>query len=162
MRASATLWRTSIIGNLVTGSLVVLPFVLTVLIIGWGLNWIVAAFGPGTWFGDLLSISGAALVGPNAKRLAYLIGTVIVLFVLWLLGLAVRARAQRTLQHVLDDLLAKVPVFRAVYRPVSQVVRLFAGSNADLSGLPVVMCRLGGENTASTCPLSWPRRRPMT
>ncbi len=139
------LWRTSIIANLVAGSLVVLPFVLTILIIGWGLNWIVAAFGPGTWFGDILSISGAALVGPQREWLAYSIGTVLVLIILWLFGLAVRTRAQRTLQHVLDDVLAKVPVFRAVYRPVSQVVRLFAGSNPDLSGLPVVMCRLGGE-----------------
>lgn len=139
------LWQTSIIGNLVAGSLVVLPFVLTVLIIGWGLNWIVAAFGPGTWFGDILQISGAALVGAQREWLAYTIGTVLVLIVLWLFGLAVRTRAQRTLQHVLDDVLAKVPVFRAVYRPVSQVVRLFAGSNPDLSGLPVVMCRLGGE-----------------
>jgi uncharacterized membrane protein len=139
------LWRTSIFGNLVAGSLVILPFVLTVLIIGWGINWIVAAFGPGTWFGDLLSISGAALVGPQREWLTFLIGVIVMLFVLWLLGLAVRTRAQRTLQHVLDDVLAKVPVFRAVYRPVSQVVRLFAGSNADLSGLPVVMCRLGGE-----------------
>ncbi len=139
------LWQTSIIGNLVAGSLVVLPFVLTVLIIGWGLNWVVAAFGPGTWFGDILQISGAALVGPQREWLAYAIGTVLVLIVLWGFGLAVRTRAQRTLQHVLDDVLAKVPVFRAVYRPVSQVVRLFAGSNPDLSGLPVVMCRLGGE-----------------
>lgn len=139
------LWRTSIIGNLVAGSLVVLPFVLTILIIGWALNWIVAAFGPGTWFGDILSISGAALVGPQREWLTYLIGAIIVLIILWLFGLAVRTRAQRTLQHVLDDVLAKVPVFRAVYRPVSQVVRLFAGGNADLSGLPVVMCRLGGE-----------------
>ena len=45
----------------------------------------------------------------------------------------------------MDGVLTKVPLFRAVYRPVSQVVRLFAGSNADLTGLPVVMCRLGGE-----------------
>jgi uncharacterized membrane protein len=139
------LWQTSIIGNLVAGSLVVLPFVLTVLIIGWGLNWIVAAFGPGTWFGDVLQISGAALVGPQREWLAFAIGTVLMLIILWGFGLAVRTRAQRTLQHVLDDVLAKVPVFRAVYRPVSQVVRLFAGSNPDLSGLPVVMCRLGGE-----------------
>jgi uncharacterized membrane protein len=139
------LWRTSIIGNLVAGSLVVLPFVLTVLIIGWVINTLVAAFGPGTWFGDLLSISGAVLVGPQREWLTYLIGTIIVLIILWLFGLAVRTRAQRTLQHVLDDMLAQVPLFRAIYRPVSQVVRLFAGSNADLAGLPVVMCRLGGE-----------------
>ena len=138
------IWRTSIIGNLVAGSLVILPFVLTVLIIGWAINWIMVAFGPGSWFGDILTTGGEAFIGPRREWLAFLIGTVIVLIVLWLLGMAVRTRAQRTLQHVLDDVLAKVPLFRAVYRPVSQVVRMFAGSNPDLTGLPVVMCRLGG------------------
>jgi uncharacterized membrane protein len=139
------IWRTSIIANLVAGSLVILPFVLTVLIIGWAINWIMAAFGPGSWFGDILTSGGEALIGPKREWLAFLIGTVIVLIVLWFFGLAVRTRAQRTLQHVLDDVLTKVPLFRAIYRPVSQVVRLFAGSNPDLTGLPVVMCRLGGE-----------------
>jgi uncharacterized membrane protein len=139
------IWRTSIIGNLVAGSLVILPFVLTVLIIGWAIKWIVAAFGPGTWFGDLLTTGGEALIGPKREWLAFLIGAIVMLIILWLVGIAVRTQAQRTLQHVLDDVLAKVPLFRAVYRPVSQVVRLFAGSNADLTGLPVVMCRIGGK-----------------
>ncbi len=139
------LWRTSIIGNLVTGSLVILPFVLTVLIISWAINWIVAAFGPGTWFGDILTIGGAALVGQQREWLTFLIGAIVVLIILWLLGLAVRTQAQRTLDHAVDGILTKVPIFRTIYRPVSQVVRIFAGSNADLSGLPVVMCRLGGE-----------------
>ncbi len=139
------IWHTSIIGNLVTGSLVILPFVLTVLIISWVLNWIVAAFGPGTLFGEILTSGGAAFVGPKREYVAYLIGAVVVLIILWLLGLAVRTQAQRTFALVLDSTLAKVPLFRAIYRPVSQVVRIFAGSKADLSGLPVVMCRLGGE-----------------
>jgi len=139
------IWRTGVFGNLMTGSLVILPFVLTVLIIGWAINWIAAALGPGTWFGDILTTGGEALIGPQREWLAFLIGTVMMLIILWLLGLAARTRAQRTLQHVLDDRLAKVPLFRAIYRPVSQVVRLFAGSNADLTGLPVVMCRLGGK-----------------
>ncbi|MDQ2078615.1 DUF502 domain-containing protein [Xanthobacteraceae bacterium Astr-EGSB] len=137
-------WRTSIIGNLVAGSLVILPLVLTVLIIGWAINWIVAVAGPGTWFGDILTFGGAALIGPQREGLTFLIGVVLMLFILWLLGLAVRAQAQRTAAHVIDDLFAKVPLFRTVYRPISQVVRLFARSNADLAGLPVVMCRLGG------------------
>ena len=139
------LWHTSIIGNLVTGSLVILPFVLTVLIISWAINWIVSAFGPGTLFGEILMSGGAALVGPKREYVAFMIGAVVVLIILWLLGLAVRTQAQRTFAHVLDNMLAKVPLFRAIYRPVSQVVRVFAGSNADLSSLPVVMCRLGGE-----------------
>jgi uncharacterized membrane protein len=139
------IWHASIIGNLVAGSLVILPFVLTVLIIRWVINWMVSAFGPGTLFGDLIIIYGQAFVGPKREYIAFLIGAIAVLIAIWLLGLAVRTRAQRTFAHVLDDLFAKVPLFRSIYRPVSQVVRVFAGSNADLSRLPVVMCRLGGE-----------------
>jgi uncharacterized membrane protein len=139
------LWRTSVIGNLVTGSLVILPFVLTVLIIGWGINWLVAAFGPGTFFGDILTYGGGALIGYQRERLAFLIGAILMLIALWFLGFAVRRQAQRTAAHAIDNLLVRVPLFRAIYRPISQVVRVFAGSNADITGLPVVMCRLGGE-----------------
>jgi uncharacterized membrane protein len=142
------IWRTGIIGNLVTGSLVLLPLVLTVLIIGWIVNAVVAALGPGTWFGDLLTQGGAAIVGQKRELFAFLIGACIGLIGLWLLGLTVRIQAQRTLDQALDNILAKVPLFRAIYRPVSQVVRVFAGSKAELLGLPVVMCRLGGENGA--------------
>ena len=137
-------WRTGVIGNLVTGSLVVLPFVLPVLIIGWIVNTAVAMFGPGTWFGDLLTSGGEAIIGERHEWIAFLVGGIVVLACLWLLGVAVRAQAQRTLDRALDNLLARVPLFRAIYRPVSQVIRIFAGSNADFAGLPVVMCRLGG------------------
>jgi len=142
------IWRAGIIANLVTGSFVVLPFVLTVLIISWIVSTVAAVFGPGTWFGELVTSGGEAIVGQKRELVAFLIGMFVVLVLLWLLGLAVRSRARRALDRTLDDLLARVPVFRAIYRPVSQVVRLFAGNNADLSGLPVVICRLGGENGA--------------
>jgi uncharacterized membrane protein len=141
-------WRTGIIGNLVTGALVLLPMVLTVLIIGWIVNALVAALGPGTWFGDLLIRGGATIVGQKRELIAFLIGAGIGLIGLWLLGLAVRTQAQRTLDQALDNILARVPLFRAIYRPVSQVVRMFAGSTEELVGLPVVMCRLGGDNGA--------------
>ena len=143
-----TIWRTGIVGNLVTGSLILLPLVLTVLIIGWIVGAIAAVIGPGTWFGDLLTSGGEAFVGPKRELIAFVIGAVIAIVGLWLLGLIVRGRARRALDQTFDGMLAKVPLFRAVYRPVSQVVRLFAGSNADLSAMSVVMCRLGGDTGA--------------
>lgn len=146
------LWHTSIIGNLVTGSLVILPFVLTVWIIGWVVSWLVGAFGPGTWFGDILISSGAAIIGPKREYAAFLIGAVVMLCVLWVLGFAVRAQAQRTLDRALDNILTKVPLFRTIYRPVSQVVRIFSGNNADLTGLPVVMCRFGSGDLGVDVP----------
>lgn len=139
------LWQAGIITNLMTGSFAILPFVLTVLIFGWIVNTLAAMVGPGTWFGDLLTSGGQAIIGQKRELAAFLIGMLAVLFMLWLLGLAVRVRARRALDHALDRLLARVPLFRAIYRPVSQVVRLVTGSSADIAALPVVICRLGGD-----------------
>jgi uncharacterized membrane protein len=141
-------WRTGIVGNLVTGSLVLLPLVLTILIIGWIVGAVAAILGPGTWFGDLLTSGGQAVIGEKRDLIAFLIGAAIALIGLWLLGVVVRTQARRALDQSFDDLLGRVPLFRAVYRPVSQVVRMFAGSNADLATMSVVMCRLGGEKGA--------------
>ncbi|MEH2520908.1 putative membrane protein [Bradyrhizobium sp. AZCC 1610] len=141
-------WRTGIIGNLLTGMFVLLPFMLTVLIISWVISTVGATIGPGTWIGDLLTSGGAAIVGQKRGLIAFLIGACIALASLWLLGLIVRIEARRALDRTLDDVLATVPLFRSIYRPVSQVVRLFAASKADLAGLPVVMCRLGGDQGA--------------
>lgn len=141
-------WRIGIIGNLLTGMFVLLPFMLTVLIIGWVISTVGAIMGPGTWIGDLLTSGGAAIVGQKRGLIAFLIGACIALAGLWLLGLIVRTEARRALDRTLDDVLATVPLFRSIYRPVSQVVRLFVGSKADLAGLPVVMCRLGGDQGA--------------
>jgi uncharacterized membrane protein len=141
-------WKTGIVGNLLAGLLVVLPLVLTVLIIGWMVGIVAAILGPGSWFGDLLTTGGAALVGEKRGVIAFLIGAAIGFAGLWLLGLIVRAQARRALDQTFDDMLGKVPLFRAIYRPVSQVVRLLAGSNPDLTTMSVVMCRLGGENGA--------------
>jgi uncharacterized membrane protein len=139
------LWRIGIVGNLVTGSLVLLPLVLTILIIAWMVSAVAAVLGPGSWFGELLTSGGEAIVGPKRELIAFVIGAAIALIAIWLLGLLVRVQARRTLDQTFDGVLARVPVFRAVYRPVSQVVRLFVGSNPDLATMSVVMCRLGGN-----------------
>lgn len=141
-------WKTGIAGNLLAGLLVVLPLVLTVLIIGWLVGIVAAIIGPGSWFGELLTTGGAAIVGQKRELIAFLIGAAIGLAGLWLLGLIVRAQARRALDQTFDEMLGRVPLFRAIYRPVSQVVRLLAGSNPDLTAMSVVMCRLGGEHGA--------------
>jgi uncharacterized membrane protein len=139
------IWKAGILGNLLAGLLVVLPLALTVLIIGWLIGIVASILGPGSWFGGLLTTGGEAIVGEKRELIAFLIGAAIGVAGLWLLGLTVRAQARRAIDQTFDNLLGKVPLFRAVYRPVSQVVRLLAGSNADLAAMSVVMCRLGGE-----------------
>lgn len=144
----ATIWRTGIVGNLLAGLLVLLPLVLTVVIIGWLVGLVAAILGPGTWFGDLLTSGGQAIIGEKREVIAFVVGAAFALAGIWLLGLAVRVRARRALDQTFDEVLGRVPLFRAIYRPVSQVVRMFAGSNADLATMSVVMCRLGGQDGA--------------
>jgi uncharacterized membrane protein len=141
-------WRTGIVGNLLTGLLVLLPLVLTVIIIGWIVGVVAAVLGPGTWFGDLLTSGGEALVGQKREVIAFIVGVGLALASLWFLGLLVRVQARRAFDQTFDDVFSRVPLFRAIYRPVSQVVRMFAGSNADLATMSVVMCRLGGQHGA--------------
>jgi uncharacterized membrane protein len=141
-------WRTGIVGNFLAGLVVLLPLVLTIAIIGWLVGVVGAILGPGTWFGDLLTSSGEALIGQNRQVIAFVVGVGLALAGLWLLGLLVRIRARRALDQTFDEVLGKVPLFRAIYRPVSQVVRMFSGSNADLTAMTVVMCRLGGQHGA--------------
>jgi uncharacterized membrane protein len=142
------IWKAGILGNLLAGLLVVLPLALTVLIIGWLIGIVASILGPGSWFGGLLTTGGEAIVGEKRELIAFLIGAAIGVAGLWLLGLTVRAQARRAIDQTFDNLLGKVPLFRAVYRPVSQVARLLAGSNADLAAMSLVMCRLGGEQGA--------------
>jgi uncharacterized membrane protein len=141
-------WQTGIVGNLLAGLLVLLPLVLTMVIIGWIVGVVAAILGPGTWFGDLLTSGGEAIIGPKREVIAFVVGAALALAGLWFLGLVVRVQARRAFDQTFDEVLGKVPLFRAIYRPVSQVVRMFAGSNADLATMSVVMCRLGGERGA--------------
>jgi uncharacterized membrane protein len=141
-------WRTGIVGNLLGGLLVLLPLVLTIVIIGWIVGVVAAILGPGTWFGDLLTSSGEALIGQKREVIAFVVGAGLALAGLWFLGLIVRVQARRALDETFDDIFGRVPLLRAIYRPVSQVVRMFAGSNADLATMSVVMCRLGGQRGA--------------
>jgi uncharacterized membrane protein len=144
----AKLWRTGVAGNLLAGLLVLLPLVLTILIIGWIVGAIAAILGPGSWLGDLLTTSGEAIIGESRQVIAFLVGVAIALTGIWLLGLLVRIQARRTIDETFDQMLGKVPLFRAIYRPVSQVDRMFAGPSTDLAAMSVVMCRLGGSQGA--------------
>lgn len=141
-------WRTGIVGNLLGGLLVLLPLVLTIVIIGWIVGVVAAVIGPGTWFGDLLTSGGEALIGQKREVIAFVVGAGLAVAGLWFLGLVVRTQARRALDETFDDIFGRVPLLRAIYRPVSQVVRMFAGSNADLATMSVVMCRLGGGQGA--------------
>jgi uncharacterized membrane protein len=138
------IWQTGIVGTFLAGMFVLLPIALTVMILDWLVGKIVAIIGPGTLLGDLMLTGGGSIVGPNHAVLAFVIGLVIALALIWILGIIVKSQARQQIPAGIDGLMSRLPVVRSVYKPVAQVVRLFAdrGDN-DIKAMRVVSCRLG-------------------
>lgn len=138
------IWKSGVVGTFLTGLFFILPVVLTVAIIGWIIGKLQAALGPGTWLGDVFSLGGSAIVGSQHSIVAFWLGVLLALGGIWLLGFIVRTRARHLLQRALDGLLDRLPLIRAIYGPVSQVVAMVRGSGKkDVEGMTVVLCRFG-------------------
>lgn len=144
------IWKSGIVGTFLTGLFFILPVALTVAIIGWIIAKLQAVLGPGTWLGDAFSRGGSAIVGPQDSTVAFWLGILLALGGIWLLGLFVRTRARHLLQGMLDGLLDRLPLIRAIYGPVAQVVALLRGNGKkDVEGMSVVLCRFGRGGGAS-------------
>jgi uncharacterized membrane protein len=144
------IWKSGVVGTFITGLFFILPVVLTIAIIGWIIGKLQAALGPGTWLGDAFSLGGRAIIGEQHTIVAFWLGVLLALGGIWLLGFVVRTRARRLLQRAVDGLLERLPLIRAIYGPVSQVVALLrATGKKDVEGMSVVLCRFGRGGGAS-------------
>jgi len=144
------IWRSGVVGTFLTGLFFILPVVLTIAIVGWIIGKLQAALGPGTWLGDAFSFGGSAIGGAQGSAVAFWLGVLLALGGIWLLGLFVRTRARNLMERSLAGLLDRLPLVRAIYGPVSQVVALLrGGGNKEVEGMSVVMCRFGRTDGAT-------------
>jgi uncharacterized membrane protein len=144
------IWRSGVVGTFLTGLFFILPVVLTIAIVGWIIGKLQAALGPGTWLGDAFSFGGSAIGGPQGSAVAFWLGVLLALGGIWLLGFFVRTRARGFMERTLNGLLDRLPLVRAIYGPISQVVTLLrGGGNKDVEGMSVVLCRFGAGNGAT-------------
>jgi uncharacterized membrane protein len=146
MNVVVKLWRNSVVTTFLAGLVLLLPVVLTVLIMAWIIDMLKAALGPGSFLGGLLTTGGMTLVGPDYEILAFWLGMLVALVGIWVLGIVARGAAQQSLQRSLDQMFARLPLVRAIYNPISRVVRMATDKEAgDLSRMTVVSCRFGGD-----------------
>lgn len=125
-----------------TGLATLLPFIVTVLVVGWIFKLADAYVGPSSHFGSLL----VRLVGDDYKYPGYLIGYLIVVICIILLGFLVTRATVSRFQKTLDRMFARIPVFGKIYSSVGQAVELFgsAGSGAGIEKFGGVgLARLG-------------------
>ena len=146
MNVVMRLWRNKITTTFLAGLITFLPVVLTGAIIAWIIQFLETVLGPDSYLGVVLKSGGTTIIGPGYDTIAFSLGVVIALLLIFLLGIAVRSAAQRGIESYIDRIFTKLPLVRAIYNPVSRVVRLTIDKNTnDFSGMPVVFCRFGGK-----------------
>ncbi|MFH0959715.1 MAG: DUF502 domain-containing protein [Pseudomonadota bacterium] len=113
-----------------TGLATLLPFVVTVLVVGWMVKLADAYVGPSSYFGTLL----ASLVVDDYRYPGYLTGYLVVVICITLLGFLVTKATVSRFQKTLDRMFARIPFFGKIYSSVGQAVELF-GSTISGAGM---------------------------
>jgi uncharacterized membrane protein len=131
-----------------TGAFAILPLVVTIAIVIWLAAFVHRYLGPSTPVGRVVRSLGYRFSAED-MTLAYLIGWVVVLALVFLLGVAVEAGARRFLQSTTDAVLNRVPVVGSIYNTSKQLISMLDRQDtADLKGMSVVYVAFGTERGA--------------
>jgi uncharacterized membrane protein len=126
------------------GVLTILPLAITVAIVAWVAGYVRQLVGPDTPVGDFLRSFGLRFVSDDA--LAYLIGVVLVLAVIFAIGVVAEAGARSLIQRLLDAVLQRIPIVGSVYGTSRQIVGMLDQKDAAaLKSMQVVFCYFGKD-----------------
>ena len=82
----------------------------------------------------------------SEKRVAYAVGCLTVLGVVYLLGLVVQRGLRERFQSLVSGIVNRLPLVRNVYDAIEKVLSMFGkDEKADLAGMSPVFCYFGGE-----------------
>lgn len=127
------------------GVFAILPLVVTVAIVGWVSSYLARAIGPGTFVGSILSTIGVHVL-PNSTP-SYVVGWIVVLFVVLTLGMVFELGAKSFLGKLLEQLFGKVPLVGSIYRTSKQVVEMLDTNNQEtIQRMSAVYCYFGSKS----------------
>ena len=126
------------------GVFAIFPLVVTVAIVIWVAGFLEGFVGPETGIGHAVSRLGFNFASEGT--LAYIVGWVVVMGIVFLLGVVVETGAKRIMQSIVDAVINRVPLINGIYNTSKQLVSMLdKQEQADLKGMSVVFC-LFGEN----------------
>jgi uncharacterized membrane protein len=131
----------------VAGVLALLPLIITVAVVVWVAEYIKAIFGPNTMFGQVMRSLGLQFV--SNETIAFLIGVLLVLGVIFLVGVGAESGARKFLHRLVDVIVQRIPLVGSIYGTSKQVVAMLDRKDADaLKGMQVVLCYFGQQGGA--------------
>lgn len=148
MKPLALLWR-PVLRCFLAGVFAVLPLVITVAVVVWVAGMVSDLLGPKALLGQQLERLGRFRFVSD-ETMAYIVGWVVVLGVIFLLGVVVEIGAKRAIAGSMDALAKRVPLLGGLYGTARQLVGMMdREESADLKGMSVVFCIFGKETGAA-------------
>jgi uncharacterized membrane protein len=112
---------------LLTGLATLLPFIVTVFVVGWIVRIADAYIGPSSSFGLFI----LRIVGDGNKYAGYLAGYLVVVLLLVLLGFLVTRATVAKIHEAINAMVARIPLFGKIYAGVEQVVEIFGNNRGE-------------------------------
>jgi uncharacterized membrane protein len=130
------------------GFLVLLPLAVTITVIVWVGTFIYAYLGPDSTIGRILTSIGFGF--SNSPVIAYALGAVIVVGLIYLLGLLVESRLETRVRHLIDSLMQRIPFVGNLYDVTKRFVAIMDRKEQDgLKSMSPVWCFFGGDGGAA-------------
>lgn len=130
-----------------TGLLAVLPLAITLILVGWAVGLLNSFLGPRSLFGRTFAGFSQYLAG--SQVLAWLLGTLLVLGLIYLLGVAVRSQLKKPFASVIDHTLRRIPLIGSIYALAERFVAVIGDRKAaDIGAMSPVWCFFGGDGVA--------------
>jgi hypothetical protein len=107
------------------GLLAALPLTLTLAVIVWLVEFIHRFMGPGSALGRMLRSIGLKLT--TSELVAYLIGIVMTLTLIYFLGMLVEAGMKHRWSTLVDSTMDRVPLVRSIYSALKRLMQMFEG-----------------------------------
>jgi uncharacterized membrane protein len=132
----------------IAGFLVLLPLAVTIAVIVWVGSLIFAYLGPDSAIGRILLSIGFNF--SDSPAVAYALGAVVVVGLIYLLGIAVESRLESRIRSLLDSLMQRIPFVGNLYDVTKRFVAIMERRDQEgLKSMSPVWCSFGGDGGAT-------------
>src|SRR6202048_3114622 len=138
----------SLFRSFLAGFFVLLPLAVTITVIVWVGTFIYAYVGPDGAIGRILLSIGFRL--SDSPIVAYALGAIIVIGLIYLLGVTVESRLESRGRHLIDSLMQRIPFVGNLYDVTKRFVAIMDRKDQDgLKSMSPVWCFFGGDGGAA-------------
>jgi uncharacterized membrane protein len=136
----------------IAGLLVILPIVMTIVLVVWVANIVITFVGPHSVVGTMLITLG---FGFSASTwLAYLIGVLIVAFLIYMLGIIIESRLQHSVHNAISSVMQRIPLIGYIYDMAKRLIAIIERrDDGNFKGMRPVWCFFGGDGGAAVLAL---------